>query len=199
LVDEMTQPALDHRRATAERNAAAILDATERLVAQRSTLSMAAVAAEAGVSRPTLYAHYKTLGDLVEAAVARAVNDSLAAVEAAEPDVGPADEALRRLLAASWGQLARHDALARAAAEHLPSGHVRRTHAPLMARLQALVERGQGDGAFRTDLPADWLVTAFYALVHSADDHARAHRIKRPAVLEMLTTSVFDLFAAPHA
>jgi hypothetical protein len=33
---------VDHRRATAVRNAAAILDATERLLANGSTLSMAA-------------------------------------------------------------------------------------------------------------------------------------------------------------
>lgn len=196
MPDQMTPPTVDHRRATAERNAAAILDATERLLAQRTTLSMAAVAAEAGVSRPTLYAHFKTLSAVVEAAVERSVNASLAAIEAAEPGSGPADEALRRMLAASWNQLAGFDALARAAAEHLPAEALHRTHAPLMAHMHGLVERGQRDGAFRTDLPADWLVTMFYALVHGADDHARAHGLQRDRALEMLTTTVRDLFAA---
>jgi TetR/AcrR family transcriptional repressor of mexCD-oprJ operon len=191
----MTEAAVDHRRATAERNAAAILDATERLATRRTALNVVAIATEAGVSRPTLYAHFKTLGDVVEAVVARAVDGSLAAVEAAQPGVGPADDAMDRMLATAWGQLAALDALARAVAEHLPADHVRRTHAPLMAHMLELVRRGQRDGVFRTDLPADWLVTMFYALVHGADDHARAHRVARPKALAMLTTSVHDLFA----
>jgi TetR/AcrR family transcriptional regulator, mexCD-oprJ operon repressor len=191
----MAEAAVDHRRATAERNAAAILDATERLASARTPLNMVAIAAEAGVSRPTLYAHFRTLGDVVEAVVARAVDGSLAAVEAAEPGVGPADAAMDRMLATAWGQLAALDALARAVAEHLPADHVHRTHAPLMTHMLELVRRGQREGAFRSDLPADWLVTMFYALVHGADDHARTHRLTRSKALALLTTSIHDLFA----
>lgn len=188
--------ASDHRRATAKRNAAAILDATERLIAQRTPLSMAAIAAEAGVSRPTLYAHYKTLAEVLETAVRRAVDESLAAVEKAEPDVGPPREALERMVDASWGELARRDSLARAAAEHLPAGHLRRSHAPLMAHMTRLVERGQEEGVFRKDLSSQWLVTAFYSLVHAADDLARTQRGKRADALKTLKTTVHDLFAS---
>jgi TetR/AcrR family transcriptional repressor of mexCD-oprJ operon len=188
------QPAVDHRRAIAERNAAGILDATERLLAGGTTLTMAAIAAEAGVSRPTLYAHFKTLGDVVEAAVARAVEGSLTAVEEAEPDAGPADAALDRMLAVAWQRLAGLDALARAAAEHLPSGRMNRAHAPVMKRMHTLAERGQREGAFRADLPADWLVTVFFALVHAANDHVRDRRLRRERALGMLTQTVRDVF-----
>jgi AcrR family transcriptional regulator len=157
---------------------------------------MAAIATEAGVSRPTLYAHHKTLGDVVEAAVARAIDVSLGAVEAAQPHVGPADEALDRMLAGSWSMLAALEALARAAAEHLPSERLHRAHAPLMAHMHALAERGQRDGVFRTDLPAEWLVTTFYALVHGADDLARSRRMKRAKALDYLRATVRDLFLA---
>ncbi|MGZ4271617.1 MAG: TetR/AcrR family transcriptional regulator [Solirubrobacteraceae bacterium] len=191
----MPEPVVDHRRATAARNAVAILDAAERLLARHAPLSMAAIAAEAGVSRPTLYAHYRTLADVVEAAVERAVDATLTSIEAADPAVGPADEAMGRMVAASWDHLARQDALARAVAEHLPSGHVHRTHAPLMVNMQALVERGQRDGTFRGDLSADWLVSVFYALVHAADDHARAHGIPRERALELLRATLRDVFA----
>lgn len=125
----ITEPAVDHRRAIALRNAAAILDATERLLARNASLSMAAIAAEAGLSRPTLYAHFKAIGDIVEAAVERSVAESLAAIEAARPEEGPADEALRRMAEASWGQLARFQGLARRAAEHL-------SRAPCTARMR---------------------------------------------------------------
>src|SRR5918911_554671 len=134
--------AVDHRRAIAERNAAGILDATERLLERGESLNMRAIAAEAGVSRPTLYAHYGTIADVFEAAVERG------------------------------------------AGEHLTPGAVRRTHAVMMAPLQGLIERGRREGAFRTDLPTDWLATLYIALVHGADDHARAHRLDREQALE---------------
>lgn len=190
---------LDHRRATAERNREAILDSTERILGRRNTLSMAALAIEAGISRPTLYAHFRTLGHVVEAAAKRAVKDSLATVRAAETDVGPADEALARMIAASWGKLADFDALARGAAEYLPAGYVHRTHAPLMTVMLELVQRGQAEGTFRTDLPAPWLVQAYYALVHGADEFARAKDLPRDDVLAMLKASVLDLFSSKHA
>ncbi len=52
----MTSQAADHRRATAERNVAAILDATGELLSQAGPARFAAVAAGAGVSRVTVYA-----------------------------------------------------------------------------------------------------------------------------------------------
>ena len=92
----------DHRRATAERNAVAILDAAERLLTRAEPLTMVAVATESGLSRPTVYAHFKSVGEIVEAAAERTVVASTAAFAAARPDEGPAGEALARMVAASW-------------------------------------------------------------------------------------------------
>jgi AcrR family transcriptional regulator len=195
MPEQTTKPAVDHRRATAERNAGAILDATERLLAKRAALSIVAIAAEAGVSRPTLYAHFKTMSDIVEAAVERSVIASLEAFAAAQPESGPADEALARMVAASWTQLARFDALARAASEHMSAGALHRTHATMMAPLADVIERGRRDGVFRTDLPADWLLTTYFALIHGADEHVRSHGLARDEGLELLMTTVSDVFA----
>ena len=192
----MPEPATDHRRATAQRNVQAILDATERLLAGPAPLNMVALAAEAGVSRPTLYAHFAGLPEVVEAAVERAVAASADAVEAADPTTGPAAEALDRLVAACWQQLARQDALARAAASHVPAERLHRAHARLLTLVRGLIERGREEGAFRDDLPVDWLATAFYALLHAAAEHARSPRVKRADALDMLTTTIRELFAA---
>jgi AcrR family transcriptional regulator len=186
----------DHRRAVAERNAAAILDACERLMTARTPLTMVALAAEAGVSRPTLYAHFKTVGDVVEAAVARSVDESLAAIEAARPAEGPADDALVRMARASWNELARFEGLSRSAAEHLSPGALHRTHEPIMSHMRALVERGRADGTFRTDLPGDWLVTVFYSTIHAAHEHAVSHGLARSTGLALAESTIADLFSA---
>jgi TetR/AcrR family transcriptional regulator, mexCD-oprJ operon repressor len=191
----MSPPAVDHRRAVAERNAAAILDAAEEILARGAALTMAGIAGAAGVSRPTLYAHYKTLGDVVAAAVRRAVSDAADAIEAAQPERGPADAALERVIAASWHRLSDLEPLARAAAEHLSAEHQHEAHAPVMAPMRALVARGQKEGVFRTDVTVDWLVTAIYALIHAADAHARRGHAGRPEALRMLTSTVRDLLA----
>jgi hypothetical protein len=50
----MTSQAADHRRATAERNVAAILDAAAELLSQAGPASIAAVAAQAGDAQRVL-------------------------------------------------------------------------------------------------------------------------------------------------
>jgi AcrR family transcriptional regulator len=52
------QRAADYQRAIAERNVEAILDAVEDLLERRAQASVSAVAALAGVSRVTVYAHF---------------------------------------------------------------------------------------------------------------------------------------------
>jgi TetR/AcrR family transcriptional regulator, mexCD-oprJ operon repressor len=194
--DAAARERVDGRVLVGRRNAQAIVDAAERLLARGTRLTMAAVAAEAGVSRPTLYAHFETLGQVVEAAVERAVQASMAAFEAARLQEGPADEALGRMLAASWSQLALYQGLAAGASEHLSPGAAHRTHQAMIAPLADLLERGRRDGEFRTDVPADWLVSMYFALVHGADDHVRTGTSTREAGFEMLARTAHDVFAA---
>ncbi|HKG65872.1 MAG TPA: TetR family transcriptional regulator [Solirubrobacteraceae bacterium] len=192
----MTEPVTDHRRAIAERNDAAIADAALRLLERRQALSMAAIAAEAGVSRQTLYAHHRTIGDVLAGVVERAVAHALEGFEAAEAEHGDPAAALERMVAASWGRLTGLSALKQASEEHLPAERVHRAHAPLMERVRALVERGQASGAFRADVDPGWLVTVYFALVHAADDHARGSGADRDRALAELTTSVRAVFDA---
>jgi TetR/AcrR family transcriptional regulator, mexCD-oprJ operon repressor len=191
----MAPQATDHRRATAQRNVEAILDAVERLLEQRKPLSIAAVAAASGLSRVTVYAHFENLTQLVEAVVARSVRHATEALAAAEPQQGPAIEAVERLLRDGWRELDRRDAVARAAAEHLPAESLRRQHEPMLRVVDDLVARGRDEGAFRTDLPAQWLVTTLYALIHAAGDDVRAGRMAAEDAPRVLTTTVRDLLA----
>jgi TetR/AcrR family transcriptional repressor of mexCD-oprJ operon len=195
----MPEPATDHRRATAERNIEAILDAAERLLDSGRPPTIVAVAGEAAVSRVTVYAHFETREQLMEAVVERAVRRTTAALDALDPERGPPLEALQRVIDAGWRDLDRNHAIAQAAGELLTPEALRRTHEAAHRRLRRLVDRGRRSGDFRTDVPAEWLVTIFHALIHAAGDEVRAGRMRSGAALEALRTTVHDLFSGrPH-
>jgi AcrR family transcriptional regulator len=63
--------------------------------------------------RVTVYAHFGDRKHLLEALLERALQRVTSALASAGPDTGPAPRALERLIAASWQQLARNDAIAR--------------------------------------------------------------------------------------
>jgi AcrR family transcriptional regulator len=195
----MTQPATDHRRATAERNVASILDAAERLLEGGRQLTIAAVANEAGVSRVTVYSHFEGLQQLLEALVERAVRQSVEAIEAAEPDRGPADEALQRVIEVSWEELGRHQGIGRGAAVELSAHAMRRSHETAHGLVRRLVDRGRAEKTFRTDVSADWLVTSFFALVHAARDEVLAGQTDRDGALADLRATLGDLFVGRSA
>jgi AcrR family transcriptional regulator len=185
----------DPRHATAERNVEAILDGAERLLRHGRQPTISAVASEARVSRVTVYAHFEDRATLLEALVERTVRRAMSAVESAEPDRGPAVEALRRVVAASWEQLAHNMAIGRASAAELSADAMRRAHQPARAVLQRLVERGRQEETVRVDVPVDWLVTSALALIHAAAEEVRAGELDAGAALDALLLTVVDLLA----
>jgi TetR/AcrR family transcriptional repressor of mexCD-oprJ operon len=189
-------PLRDHRREVAKRNLATILDAAERLLERGTPATVSAVAAEAGLSRVTVYAHFPTLDGVLEAVVERAVRTSATEMDAAGLDDGSAADALDRLVALAWRALDRHHAIARAAAEQLSSHTLRHLHGPAVSTVRRLVDRGREEGGFRTDLPAEWLVASSFALVHTAADEVRAGRLQPAAAAGVLRTTLRDLFLA---
>jgi AcrR family transcriptional regulator len=185
------------REVVAERNAEAILDATERLLARGQQTSVSALASEAGLSRPTVYAHFPNRQQVLEALVERTVRQAMAALEAAEPERGPAPAALRRLLASGWEEIGRHEAIGAAAAGQLGGDAMRRAHESARAVISRLLERGRREGAFRSDVPTGWLVTSCLALIHAAAEEVRAGGFDARAALEVLTATVTELVTGP--
>jgi AcrR family transcriptional regulator len=187
-------PASDSRRQIAEHNLTAILDGAERLLRRGEQPSISAVAAEAGVSRPTVYARFPDRRELLEALVERTVRQTMSAISAAEPERGTAADALQRLITAAWRQLADHDQIAHGAASELSAQSMRAAHHSARSAIRGLVERGRADGSFRTDLPAGWLVTASLALIHAAAEEVRTGELDADAGLQNLRLTIADLF-----
>ena len=79
------------QRADARRNVAAILDAATECLARDPDTSIAGIAAAAGVGRITLYGHFKTRADLVDAVLVRTVRQCDAILDATDTPGDPAD------------------------------------------------------------------------------------------------------------
>jgi TetR/AcrR family transcriptional regulator, mexCD-oprJ operon repressor len=188
------QRTTSYQRDVASRNVEAILDAAEELLREQGHATISAVAAQAGVSRVTVYAHFPTWDALLEAAVERAVRHTMTMLSAARPDDGPADAALERIIAAGWQYLSRYEALARAVSELLSPEAVTRTHQAAYDAIGTLIARGQAEGTFRADLPADWLAHASIALMHAGTDGIRAGWLHPDEALRIITSSIRDLF-----
>ena len=184
----------------AERNVEAILDGAERLLQRHEQPSILAVANEAGVSRPTVYAHFGDRERLLEALVERAVRRAMTAIESADPERGPAVDALKRLIAASWKHVAHHEDIANAAAAAELSAHaMRRSHETARSVIRQVIERGRRESAFRTDVTTGWQVTTCLAMIHAAAEEVRAGELEPNAALELLSTTITDLLAGPLA
>ena len=181
------------REAIAEHNLEAILDATERLLRRGEQPSISAVASEARVSRPTVYAHFPDRKQLVQALVERTVKQAMSAIQAAEPARGPTADALQRLIASSWQQIASHDEIARAAAHELSHDAMRQSHASARYTIRKLIQRGRKDATFRTDVPVGWLVTASLALMHTAAEAVRTGELSAEAAPKALSLTIADL------
>ncbi|MEU9372938.1 TetR/AcrR family transcriptional regulator [Streptomyces sp. NPDC048255] len=206
MVSDATRPGSRARRADAERNTAAIVDAGLDCFLADPQASMAAIARAAGVSRVTLYSHFPTREALLDAALDRAVAEAAAALDglasqgsgspgapdgADVPDRpgGTAGE-LRQLVRTSWRLLDRHSAVFAAVSAALPPERLRERHERILAPVRRLVLRGQEAGELRSDLSADWLVTVVYSLVHAAAAEVQAGRMDPEDAPEVLTSTV---------
>jgi AcrR family transcriptional regulator len=181
------------QRADARRNVEAIIEAAVTCLTEDPDASVASVASAAGVGRITLYGHFKTRAELVDAALVRTLercDEILAATDTA----GDPAEALARLVAASWQVVHQFRNILLAAHRELPVERIRGVHDRILRRVQSLIERGQRSGAFRTDLPRHWLVTTTVSLMHAAAEDAAAGRVKADQAAGLITATLLAAF-----
>ena len=184
------------QRADARRNIAAILDAATGCLARDPETSVAGIAAAAGVGRITLYGHFKTRAELVDAVLARTVQQADVILSATDTAGDPAD-ALARLVAASWQIVHQFRNILLAAQRELPAERIRGVHDPILRRVQSLIGRGQRTGAFRRDLPGQWLTTTAFSLMHAAAEDAAAGRLNADDAPGLITATLLAAYTPP--
>lgn len=164
------------QRADAQRNVTRILDAAAVRLSRDPDAGVGDIAKEAGLARVTVYGHFPSRTDLVDAVVSRAIAEGDAVLGSIDLG-GDARDALMRLIDASWLLIAQIGSLTAAAERALSEERLLALHADPAARVHALIERGRAEGVFRTDLPASWLVTTLHRLVHGAAAEVAAGRL----------------------
>jgi AcrR family transcriptional regulator len=133
--------------------------------------------------------HFPTREALIEAVTERAISEVVEMISAADPATGTAAEALGRTIAAAWRGLGRFHALVTINVS-LPPKELRRRHAPVMALIAPLIERGQHDGTLRKGVPVSWQLATILALVHAASTEFQAGRLTSAEVESTLVATV---------
>ncbi len=181
-------------RSDAIRNRSTIVDAAVQTFRLRPEASMNDVAAAAGVGRATVYGHFTSRAELVDAAlsdVLRRGNDVLAALDLD----GDVVTAFASLVSASWELLDESRALLEVAQAELAPDRIRALHAPLEDRVVNLIERGRSEGVFRMDLPTTWQVASMHALLQAAAAEIAAQRLSPADAPRLLNATLLASFS----
>ncbi|EHR52791.1 transcriptional regulator [Saccharomonospora marina XMU15] len=185
-----------NQRADAQRNRAKILSATAAALRKNPDASVADIAAAAGVGRMTLYGHFKSRAELIEAAIEESLERGEQTLSQVPLDGDPA-EAFRRLIASSWPLLNEARSLLAAAQKELTTARIRELHEASEARMRRLLERGQREGTFRTDLPVSWLLATTHVVMHGAAEEILAGRLDPGDAARFIDATLQSAFAAP--
>jgi AcrR family transcriptional regulator len=187
------------RRADAERSVTAILDAGLEALASDPDSSMSEIARRAGVVRATIYVHFPTRTALLDAVMEHAIEQVVEAMNRAEPARGRPAEALERVLLATWRELARFHGLLALNTARLSAEELHRRHVPMLDQLEPLIERGQREGVFRSDLPIAWHLAVIRAIVHAASASIEGGRLEESEAEAAMLTTALAAVAAPMA
>lgn len=201
----MTHPvAKQTRRADARHNVEKILEAAVACLGQNPNATVSEIAQAAGVGRVTLYGHFPSREILVEAALTRVLAEGEEVLEGLDLSGDPW-KALRVLIESSWLLIAQSSAVLDAAQASLPPGRVRELHAKPAQRVDDLIRRGQAEGAFRTDLPADWLTSVLHHLMKGTAIDVAAGRLNQTDAPRFMSETILAAYASekrpdrPHA
>jgi AcrR family transcriptional regulator len=184
-----TKASARKRRADAERSIEAIVNGALEALADDPDASMAEIARRAGVVRATVYMHFPTRESLLDAVMEDAVGQVAEATRAAEPTQGEPQEALERVLRATWHKLSDFQTLLAINTSRLSAKELHRRHQPVMTLFVPLIERGQRKGVFRRDLPVSWHLGMIRAIAHAASAELRSGRIDESQVEDALIST----------
>lgn len=153
-------------RADAARNLDAVLHTGARLLARDPSTSMAAIAAEAGVDRRTVYRRFPTREALLSAVYEAKLDASQRVLDEARLEHAPVTVALHRYVESIVGVSRQWPLDLRTMMRDDPVAHARAE--AQRDRLRAFMKRASAEGVLRPDVPETWALVVLGRLVDSA-------------------------------
>ncbi|GIE35446.1 hypothetical protein Ait01nite_084910 [Actinoplanes italicus] len=174
-----------------------MLEAAVRVLGRHPEATVEEVAAAAGVTRQTVYAHYPSRPLLVAAVIDRITAEAVAALDAAVAGSDTVTDALLSWLDVTWQLSDRYPLTRHPSAAVAGPADSERQHEPVVARLEPLIRRGQDAGEIDDTVSAAWLVSATVALGHAAAAEVTAGRMTGDAAAAVLRHSILRLLGRP--
>jgi len=165
------------------RTRAAILAATASALAANRTATMPEIAAVAGVGRTTLHRYFADRETLIYEATLDSIRVLTEAVGEAATEDGPALDAMRRFITAAGSIGERLVFL-------FGDPAVLRDIPPAQLNEESvikLIERGQHEGVFDSDLNPTWIRHALYGLILRGNEQAMAGALSRHTVAPLIS------------
>jgi AcrR family transcriptional regulator len=144
-----------------------VLRAAADFLSRRPNATQDEIAAAVGISRATLHRYFAGRDALLEALDQLAVAHMHEALKTARWQHGPAPEALQRLVSACE-PVSGYLTLLYTQSQDFDANQAKEAWAEIDSEIRQLFERGQREGAFRTDLTAVWFTEALYNLFAGA-------------------------------
>jgi AcrR family transcriptional regulator len=129
---------------------------------------------------------------LLDAVMEHAVGQVAESTSGAEPTQGEPEEALERVLRATWHKLSDFHTLLAINTSRLSASELHRRHQPVMTLFVPLIERGQEKGVFRNDLPVPWHLAMIRAIAHAASAEVRSGRIEESQVEDAMISTALN-------
>lgn len=192
-----TAKATRPRRSDARRSVDAILNAARIVLGERPNARMEEIAATAGVTRQTVYAHFPSRDGLVAALIECAAAEYSALLDAAALETAPPADALAAFLDAGWQFINRYPLLLNPTVVGIPRPKANDPHELVPPRLERLIRRGQQTGDFDHSLPAAWLTAAVIGLQHAAAAEVAEDRLTPHEAATLCLQSTLHL-CTPH-
>jgi AcrR family transcriptional regulator len=171
----------------------AILDAAVRVLSERSTASLAEVAAAAGVGRTTMHRYFPERADLIAGIGADLLEQIAAATARARTEDGPAMAAMERLCQAYF---ALGEGLLLAMNEpHLFTDPAWEKESESDRALLRLVGRGHAEGTMDPGFSPEWVQSILWSLLYSAWMHAKGKDVPEHDALALCLQTLRKVLA----